>query len=300
MNFYNHPIINAIAENPWVEEDEIITLSGIVNTQEFQKEIKLLQTEGHLISDLGEYNLRANYLSTYFKGFCIDTIDVPYRSEVELARLLEWDNSVVVDDEDSFGFNLFIAEIAIIKKYKNAIEQLCGVVLDTEKYSYYIHAKWESPPYKYSNNYLKGITIIHVDDHPLFSAAMEKALKEKYFPESDWYHFTGTEQALEFVRKQIKSNKNPSLIITDLTPHGIQGYEFANNVRLLESEHEILNDPAAIIVMSMLEAEEPTIQLGLEDKTFAKYFHKSEEVAYMGAMLQEMLRPNILGYPSFM
>lgn len=175
MNFYNHPIINAIVEQPWYDADELHELSEIESKEEFERKMKRLQTERHLEVFPGEINLRANYLSTNYKGFLIDRIDVPCTSEAELARLLEWDTSVAVEvDDDNFGFNLFIAAIAIIAMYKPAIEQLCSIKLDLEKYSYFIHAKWEDVRYPDCEDYLKGINIVHVDDLLLFHLQLRK------------------------------------------------------------------------------------------------------------------------------
>lgn len=52
--------------------------------------------------------------------------------------------------------------------------------------------------------------------------------------------------------------------------------------------------------MSMLEAEHPTIQQGLEKKTFTRYFHKSEDVRYFGSKLQALLGTDILGKPGYL
>jgi CheY-like chemotaxis protein len=167
-----------------------------------------------------------------------------------------------------------------------------------EKYNYYVHAKWEDVRFQDNEAYLKNITIVHVDDNPLFSAAIEKTLKEKYFPDSNWIHFNDTTAALQFVGNQLHTNMTISLIITDLTPHGIQGYKFADLVRTMEIESEATKAP--IIVMSMLDADHPSIHRGLEDKTFNSYSHKSEDVRYFGSKLKEMLRPNILGIPGYL
>ena len=54
----------------------------------------------------------------------------------------------------------------------------------------------------------------------------------------------------------------------------------AKNARRLEPERA--DEYIPIIVMSMLEAEHPTIQLSLRDKPSTRYFHKSEDVRYIG------------------
>lgn len=93
-------------------------------------------------------------------------------------------------------------------------------------------------------------------------------------------------------------NKNVPLIITDLTSHGIQGYEFAEDVRRLEFETLSVQSP--IIVMSLLDAEEPLITLGLHDKTFTRYFWKGEDVGFVGASLKRLLQPNQRGIPGYL
>jgi hypothetical protein len=233
MEFYDYPIINAIVLNPWIGRSELCKQHSVENKRSFLQELQRLIDDGHISQEGENYHPRTYSLSVMLSDVCIEEIPLPYISRKELAHFLNFPPNVTGEIDDDFDFHLQIAGVAIVAKDKEVIENLYHLTLEFDKYEYLLSARYVNLQLKENDDHLKWINIVHLDDHSLYAGGFKQGIKDRYFPESNWFHFTHPDQALRFIQDRFEAEETISLIITDMLHLGLNGYEFAKEVRAM-------------------------------------------------------------------
>jgi DNA-binding NarL/FixJ family response regulator len=114
-------------------------------------------------------------------------------------------------------------------------------------------------------------TIVHLDDHDLFSSGVEMLL-QTHFPQVNYINFKSPEDCLEYIADAYKAGTTISLIVTDFNHPGLNGYEFAEQVRVIE-KNQGFRTP--ILLLSMVPGDHPKAKDGITDGVFDFYLPKS-------------------------
>lgn len=286
MHCYNHPIIHSLMEMPHAGKSDLYRLTGMTNPREFINQLNKLIKEDHINTWDWFYRPRVYYLTQYINGVRFQQIKVPYIVSKDLAALLEFtEPDEITQPEQEFDFHLFIAQIRIEQPHKGLFERLCGVELDLERYNYYLGAEYldmvrtpeppKIPP-----------TIVHLDDHSIFSAGLKKGVIDRYFSDCEFHYFEHVDNAIEFIQNKFSKDEKIDLIITDFNHIGYNGYEFIKIVRELEIDFRCLRTPSICLTMAF---EDPRVKLGEEDKTFDKCLPKSASVEEITAVCNDLM-----------
>lgn len=116
--------------------------------------------------------------------------------------------------------------------------------------------------------------IIHMDDHILFTNGLYNLIKPQ-LGNSFYLRFNEVEDALRYMINSIKADAMPNLLITDLSHPGINGYEFALQIRKEERKWQRSRIP--IIMLTMHNIEQSFIKLGLELKVIDCHVSKNSD-----------------------
>ena len=81
------------------------------------------------------------------------------------------------------------------------------------------------------------ITILHLDDHDLFSEGINCGCIKPFFPNARVVRFHNGDKAYEYIRSSLQRLVVPDLIITDINHLGMPGHEFVKAVRELEANN---------------------------------------------------------------
>ena len=122
---------------------------------------------------------------------------------------------------------------------------------------------------------MRKIKIVYLDDHSVYRNGVQACIdpnKERFF----FMHFGHADDALRYIKNSFDNNCKIDLIITDYNHPGINGYQFAKEVRALEKLH---NKKTPIFLISFCEKSmtEP-IQIGLAEGVFNYCLGKNAEV----------------------
>jgi hypothetical protein len=288
MNFYNHQLIDLILSGHSTKKG-IYNHSMFVNKRSFLEQIQQLQEEGHVTIRGNRYLLRTYKLSVLLSGITIETINLPYIPSKELAQHLNFPFNTSHTIEDVFDFHLTVAGVAIVANSKVVIEKLYGFKLDLEQYQYILSAEYVDPHRQEDNEeHLKGINIVHLDDHPVISGGLKHLMQRDYFPDSNWFYFTHPDQALEFIKQMRDTGLKISFILTDMLHLGIDGYEFAKAV--VEVYQGTYHPP--VVGLSFVSYQDPRVVAGLEEGAFTRYFSKGDDPRAFGCYLNSLLKPS--------
>lgn len=276
--FYDHPFIDLIVNDPWIEKHELFKRSGISDKRIFNIEYRKLKREDHFLEDYGKYSLTALSLLVSLKesGTFIDRIPIKYIPQNELQELSGFIQSGN-EPEDSFGFKLFVEHILVKETFKIYLERSNNISLHMEQYDYYLSAEYIDLQYQnVQADRPKHITIILLCDDHVLAAELERNLKEKYLHDLTLLHFSHPDDAVRVLQNKFAGNEAVNLIITDIDFNEMDGYEFAINVRELEIENN--NFPVPVIAISSRENNDELLNIGLEEKLFNYHFKKDKNV----------------------
>jgi CheY-like chemotaxis protein len=112
--------------------------------------------------------------------------------------------------------------------------------------------------------------IIFLDDHTLYSYSMGKLVNEK-INKLQFTFFQNGNDAIEYVRVCLKSNKKIDMIISDINHPGLDGIKFSRKVRKMElgSKQHI-----PILILSFATPSHPILKKGIQDKIMDKFIPK--------------------------
>jgi CheY-like chemotaxis protein len=114
------------------------------------------------------------------------------------------------------------------------------------------------------------LNIIHLDDHPLFCKAVRNCLTQHAMCKS-YFSFHQSDQALQHIQNQLAAHHRIDVIITDFNHPGVDGFDFAREVRELEADD---NKKHPILLLTMMALTHPIIQKGVRQRTFDRCFNK--------------------------
>lgn len=280
MQFSKHPLIDIIAQNQVMNDGSLLRGSGM-DKKKFKAEFQKLIDEGHIV--IGSHDrIYPRFLTLVVRD--IDTkmfvreIDLEYISTEELYRLTGYDEL----DEN------FIEGQILKPENARHIEAKIGLEMDfnTNEYTLLVgfaNLAYQEPALK------RNLTIIHLDDHEVFARGMEIGVRNKYFPDSEWNHFSHPDKARAFIEDKFARNESINIIITDILHLGSNGYEFAQAIRTLESEYNMFRTP--IIVVSMRPEDNSLVEIGISEKLYDKYFPKYTEAEIIGNYMKDLLKP---------
>lgn len=291
MQFYSHPIIDAIVKNPYSDRRQLYRNSGL-DARTFLRELKMLLNNHHLEKEGDRYLPRKHTLAVYKKDGRrqIDEIELRYISakylHYELFPVENWNDYDVWDD---FEVQMFFGTNKVDEEQLPFFQTLTCVKLDLSKYDYYFgaeHAYLAEDKLTRERTY-EDFTIIHLDDHPLFSSSVEKGMK-KLFPGINWLYFTYVEDAIKCVEERRKEEESINLIITDFIHVGLDGYEFAKVVRHLDEDYRF---HTPILMYTLVVEEDERIQKGLKEKMFTQYLPKHVHGKELKNIVLDLLQP---------
>ena len=152
MDFYYNHIIDLLVKNIGIKPMELYKISGIENKREFLKEINLLVADHRIIKEHNYEFLRSRYspkvltLWEYEKSSHTQTSKhtINFIPTAVLEKEFGYVNNGT-EQEDCLEFELQITGYQINEKYKSYFENHTGLVLDFDKYKYYLWAKFLDP-----------------------------------------------------------------------------------------------------------------------------------------------------------
>lgn len=116
---------------------------------------------------------------------------------------------------------------------------------------------------------LRQLTILHLDDHILYSKAVTNCIIKR-FPNAITKYVQNGDKALKYVLNCLENNKSLDLIITDCVHPGLNGIDFANAVRIKEIEY-LRKIPILFIT---LQNNEPLVRM-IKEISLVKFFLKT-------------------------
>jgi DNA-binding NarL/FixJ family response regulator len=128
-------------------------------------------------------------------------------------------------------------------------------------------------------------TIVHLDDHDLFSKGVAKLIQTQ-FPHVSYIHFKSPEDCLWYISEAYTAGTRITLIITDFNHLGLNGCEFAEQVRVIEMNRGIRTP---ILLLSMVPGDHPKVKDRITDKVFDYYLPKSANAEEIAEIVQTSL-----------
>jgi len=262
---------------------------GILTKREFLTELTMLEDEMHLQSDYDHYYPRYNSLISFTKvdHKFIASHPIDYLPSKDIYPLMEYD-----DEWMEFDFELFAGELKVPVAQQSFFQNLTTQQLDFENNDYYLTSDFDKTGDPFEKDYVqREWTIVHLDDHALYGAGVEKEMK-KFYPNCKWFYFTYPKDALHFIEELLKEEETINVIITDIQHIGLDGYEFAKEVRLMEEGYHRLH--ATIIALTMQSEDHLLVQQGIMEKAFTKYLPKTSEGEKIAKTLRWSFEPVFL------
>lgn len=178
-----------------------------------------------------------------------------------------------------------IAGLAINEKHKTIFEKQNNITLNFSKYKYYLWTEYLDPFCKVLSE--KLINILYLDNYRPFAIDFIKNIKRGYLPNSNWYYFTDTAQAILFLENKLKINDVINIILTENNAV-LNGIEFAEAVIELEIEFKERYIGLKIPIMAFTKQSE---HLSLSDnyiyyETKFLHFLKSEDLYIIGHVIK--------------
>jgi CheY-like chemotaxis protein len=113
-----------------------------------------------------------------------------------------------------------------------------------------------------------------MDDHILFTNGPYNLIKPQ-LGNSFYLRFNEVENALRYMINSIKADEMPNLLITDLSHPGINGYEFALQIR--KEERKWRRSRIPIVMLTMHNNDQSLIKLGLQSKIIDCHISKNSD-----------------------
>ena len=149
--YYNH-IVDLLVNNIGIKQLELYKISGIESKREFLTTINRLVADHRIIKQFDHEYIRSRYSpKVLYLWECeksSDTSIKDYRINFIPTAVLEKELEYVnngTEQEDCLEFELQITGFQINKKYKSYFENHTGLVLDFDKYKYYLWAQFLDP-----------------------------------------------------------------------------------------------------------------------------------------------------------
>jgi CheY-like chemotaxis protein len=289
MHFYDHYIINELVKDPILSENTLLDLYVEPAKHNSLYSLRKLIHDGHLREDNGFYVLRTYSVSTILNGVCIDKLNLSYKLCAELERELGIMRAQIESDEEEndLDFHLLILGVKIEKEQQGFIETWSGRKLELDSYEYYLTAEYVNLRDRGVDNNYANRLVVHLDDHPLFANKLKDKIRDSYLPGSEWVHFTHPSEAINFIQARLASEKPVDLVITDINHPGLNGYEFAKIVKMLQDDYHSFRIP--VIALSVVGYDNYLIQQGITEQLFQKAFSKGDDTRVIGNYLKDML-----------
>ena len=292
MNKYNNSIVEILTNNIGISKCELFIKSRINSKREFLNEINRLLSE-HRISNRDErlrYSPKILTLVEVDKKYSIKTSEtrINFIPTEVLEKELEYVN-YGTEQEDCLEFELQITGYALLENYKTIIEKNNNLNLDYTKYKYYL---WSQFLYPESNNTKhlneKGINVIYVDNDLSFSSAFTQKIKNKFVPNSNWYHFENIVEATEFLETKLEKEEWINLIITE-DNKDLNGVEFIEAIQELECEYENKYSEFYIPKLLLTEnSESPSLYKSTGEPLECFHYSKSEDIDLLGKFIKSL------------
>lgn len=292
MNKYNNSIVEILTNNIGISKCELFIKSRINSKREFLNEINRLLSE-HRISNRDErlrYSPKILTLVEVDKKYSIKTSEtrINFIPTEVLEKELEYVN-YGTEQEDCLEFELQITGYALLENYKTIIEKNNNLNLDYTKYKYYL---WSQFLYPESNNIKhlneKGINVIYVDNDLSFFSAFTQKIKNKFVPNSNWYHFENIVEATEFLETKLEKEEWINLIITE-DNKDLNGVEFIEAIQELECEYENKYSEFYIPKLLLTEnSESPSLYKSTGEPLECFHYSKSEDIDLLGKFIKSL------------
>ena len=291
MDKYLNPIVELLIQNLGIHRDDLFLKSGLCK-REFLNEINRLLSE-HRISNRDErlrYSPKILTLVEADKKYSIKTSEtrINFIPTEVLEKELEYVN-YGTEQEDCLEFELQITGYKLLENYKTIIEKNNNLNLDYTKYKYYL---WSQFLYPESNNIKhlneKGINVIYVDNDLSFSSAFTQKIKNKFVPNSNWYHFENIVEATQFLETKLEKEEWINLIITE-DNKDLNGVEFIEAIQELECEYENKYSEFYIPKLLLTEnSESPSLYKSTGEPLECFHYSKSEDINLLGKFIKSL------------
>ena len=292
MNLNNSQIVNLLIANRGISRTDLYKISGIENKREFLTEVNRLEADRQIIKEYDSAIVRVKYsprvlkVLEYEKKYSVRTAEykINFIPTALLEKQLEYINNGT-EPEDCIEFELQIAGLAIKEKHKSFFENRNNITLNFDKFNYYLWAEYLDPFYKPLQE--KTINILYVDNYRPFAIDFIKNVKREYLPNSNWFFFTDTAQAILFLENKLEINEVINIILTE-NNSVLNGIEFAEAVRELEIEFKERYSDLKIPIMAFTKQSEH-LQLNDNGSYYeSKFLHflKSEDLYTVGNVIK--------------
>jgi DNA-binding NarL/FixJ family response regulator len=138
-------------------------------------------------------------------------------------------------------------------------------------------------------------TILHLDDHDLFSNSVEKLIQTS-FPQVNYIHFKLPEDCLGYISDAYKTETTIRLIITDFNHPGLNGYHFAKHMRDFEKDISIRTP---ILLLTMAGENDQKVRKGFRENVFDFYLPKNASGQEISNIIQSSLDHNERDHNTF-
>ena len=237
--YYNH-IVDILTKNTGIGRDELYKKSGL-NKRGFVTEINSLLSTCRISNqyDRFKYSPRVLILVEYEKRHGIKTgeFQLNYLPTDVLNRGLNYINSGT-EPEDCLEYELEITGYEISEKFKPFFENQSDIILDFNKFKYYLWAKYlyqRDDMIKISQESLSNVVYLGVDQE--FAERVIKNMRDAYLSNGRWFQFQDSIQAMQFLENKLEVTECINLIIVE-DNMTLNCCEFIEAVRELEMEFE--------------------------------------------------------------
>lgn len=149
--YYNH-IVDILIKNLGIKPLDLYNISGIESKREFLTEINRLLADHRIIKEYSYEFARFRYspkmLTLWECEKSCDTLITRHKLNFIPTAVLEKELGYVnngTEQEDCLEFELQITGYEINDKYKSYFENHTGLVLDFDKYEYYLWTQFLDP-----------------------------------------------------------------------------------------------------------------------------------------------------------
>ena len=289
--YYNH-IIEILVENIGISRDELYTKSGL-SKREFVTEIDSLLSSYRISNqyDRLKYSPRVLLLVEYEKRHSIKTgeFQIDYLPTEVLKSELNYINSGT-EPEDCLEFELEITGLEINEKFKLFFEEQNDLKLDFDKFKYYFWAKYLYPEVdmlKVSKE--RQSNVVYVGGNNMFADNFINNIKEDYLPNSNWFQFQDSIQAMQFLENKLEVNECINLIVIEATMT-LNCCEFIEAVRELEIEFEkkYIKFNIPIIVLKNHTEDLSVVDKNAEGNVISFQYSISEDFYVLGNVVRTL------------
>jgi len=128
-----------------------------------------------------------------------------------------------------------------------------------------------------------ALKILHLDDHLLFSKGISNCIY-KTFPSAIIKWIQDGDKALEYVSYCLANKGLLDLIITDINHPGVNGIDFSNAVRGMETNHK---QKIPILFMTMM--DDISIIQKIEKIPFTIYLQKTDKCEKINSAINNLI-----------